>query len=792
MIRLVLVAAFLGLAAWPALAQDRAGVATTVEGNVTVARQAVRPTALKFKDDVFLRDTVATGDQSFARLLLGGKAVVSVRERSSLRITEVPGRSTVEIDSGKIGMAVARDRMRPGEVIDIRTPNAVLAVRGTVLVVEVVQATASAASQPGAWTTLVHVLSGIVDALQLDPVTGRPLGSTTPINSNFSYSVTGSGAPRVAPTPPGQVGQITAGLQPKGQAFAGGDSLNQIKTQVIGLSTQLVNNVAGSPPPPPPPSAPPTTTEVTPPILPGGESTVAPPTPPGPTPGDSLITNGDFETGNFQGWTLTGAGMVIPAFEGVTSSNVAILHTGGNALLFPKGAPGCPACRQGSTLTQEFESPRLIRVGGVAAILSNEFPEFTGGQSQFNDFFAVTVIDAKGQRHTVFQVTVNELNSAFVPVEKDVTIGDFTLFAPGGAALVGEFGRSLVVAPGEATLELSVFDVNDTFRDTAVVFDGIVVRPDPPLHFVHDRHLDRGGALLTMIREQRAVDAVLVVCCTGSARLGGPILDATDSTLDAPFSVTTIIQGGRLTSTSAGSLVALDGGRYRLGPLVGIFDLGGTRSALDPETGLVLGTDEPLRHAGTFVEARGATIDTASAVRLDTALLEASRPIVSLLRGSTMNVGDQFVDVFHGTLAAGGPIARLDGSTLNVAGSLVRVTGGVFEGAGSLVTLADGSTLRVGALGNVSSGGRFNWTGPLATFTGADNTLAIRNSLCAASDCVDVNGIRVALRNGATADNVKIRNDALFAGEGTSGHVKLGRDAAHFVLTGPSSRVRIR
>jgi hypothetical protein len=225
---------------------------------------------------------------------------------------------------------------------------------------------------------------------------------------------------------------------------------------------------------------------------------------------------------------------------------------------------------------------------------------------------------------------------------------------------------------------------------------------------------------------------------------------------------------------------------------VGIFDLGGTRTALDPETGLSLGTDEPLRHAGGFVEARGATIETASAVRLDTALLEASRPIVALLRGSTMTVTDQLVDVYRGTLAASGPIVRLDGSTLDVAGALVRVTGGVFEGAGSLVTLADGSTMRVGALGTVSGGGRFAWSGPLATFTGADNTLAIRNSLCAASECVDVNGVRVALRNGATADNIRVRNDALFVGEGTHGHVKLGRDAAHFAVSGPNSRVRIR
>jgi len=123
----------------PAFAQTtKAGVVTTLEGNVTAVRAVMpQPVLLKFRDDVFLQDRVATGDQSFARLLLGGKAVISIRERSAVTITEVPGRSTVEIESGKIALSVARDRMVPGEVIDIKTPNAVAGVRGTVVVAQV-------------------------------------------------------------------------------------------------------------------------------------------------------------------------------------------------------------------------------------------------------------------------------------------------------------------------------------------------------------------------------------------------------------------------------------------------------------------------------------------------------------------------------------------------------------------------------------------------------------------------------------------------------------------------------
>src|SRR5437763_368475 len=48
---------------------ERVGVVTTLEGNVT-ARRAVlpQPVPLKFKDDVFFRDTITTGDQSLARV----------------------------------------------------------------------------------------------------------------------------------------------------------------------------------------------------------------------------------------------------------------------------------------------------------------------------------------------------------------------------------------------------------------------------------------------------------------------------------------------------------------------------------------------------------------------------------------------------------------------------------------------------------------------------------------------------------------------------------------------------
>src|SRR5947208_6569831 len=137
----------------------KAGVVTTLEGNVNVTRVTLAPQPLKFKDAVFVNDRVTTGAQSIARMLLGGNAVVTVRERSTLTITEVPGKTTIDLDAGKIALAVARDRMKAGESIEVRTANAVAGIRGTVIVAEVSSASAQAGGAVGPTGTL-WVLKG--------------------------------------------------------------------------------------------------------------------------------------------------------------------------------------------------------------------------------------------------------------------------------------------------------------------------------------------------------------------------------------------------------------------------------------------------------------------------------------------------------------------------------------------------------------------------------------------------------------------------------------------------------
>jgi len=107
----------LGMLAFPIAAasgEPRVGVVATVVGTATVARVAnPGPAQLKLRDDIFMRDQITTGEQSFVRVLLGGKAAVSAREHSILRISERPSVSTVALAAGRLAAAVSKDRVKP-------------------------------------------------------------------------------------------------------------------------------------------------------------------------------------------------------------------------------------------------------------------------------------------------------------------------------------------------------------------------------------------------------------------------------------------------------------------------------------------------------------------------------------------------------------------------------------------------------------------------------------------------------------------------------------------------------
>src|SRR5262245_7580677 len=227
----------------PAFAQTtKAGVVTTLEGNVTAVRAVMpQPVLLKFRDDVFLQDRVVTGDQSFARLLLGGKAVISIRERSAVTITEVPGRSTVDIESGKIALSVARDRMLPGEVINIKTPNAVAGIRGTVVIAQVTYRQASGgARQP---ISELWVMRGVVEATHISPA-GVPLSPAVSLAAQESFNADATTATKSSFTVE-QIGTIVEGLQPQQYGDPGTASQGPALVEAVNGALSLLTGLTG-------------------------------------------------------------------------------------------------------------------------------------------------------------------------------------------------------------------------------------------------------------------------------------------------------------------------------------------------------------------------------------------------------------------------------------------------------------------------------------------------------------------------------------------------------------------
>jgi FecR-like protein len=174
------------------------------------------PQPLRFKDDVFLRDRITTAERSIVRVLLGGKALITVRELSALTITENTGRSTIDLSSGKVAMGVLRQRMHPGEVIEIRTPNAIAAIRGTVLVVELIPEPGGSSGAPR-YTTKVHVLHGLVEVS--DPK--NPGAPPAQVGALESWSRTGSDPAALAPLSRDAVEQVFAGLHSPPQISEG-------------------------------------------------------------------------------------------------------------------------------------------------------------------------------------------------------------------------------------------------------------------------------------------------------------------------------------------------------------------------------------------------------------------------------------------------------------------------------------------------------------------------------------------------------------------------------------------
>jgi hypothetical protein len=394
---------------------------------------------------------------------MGGKAIVTIRELSVLTITEELGKTTINLTSGKIAVGVAKQRMKPGERLEVHTPNAVAAVRGTVFVVEVTRQGAQNAGGALSAHTQVTTVHGTVE---VGPV-GRP-GTTTFLTQSQSLGLLGStmGQPRTLNAH--EMGRLLAAYTsalPATNVQSRDTFVRQERNKAMALAAQLVPD--------------PTETGTTiqsctagclPPIIPpiglrSEQSTLK---------GEKL-SNGGFESGSFPpGWSLGGGGQVITslgAFTAPAGQFMGFISSG------PGSLPGSldPSGRftQFSTLSQSFPATggTLYTVKATYNFVSNEYPYWTtlyAGNSPFNDTFDVKIKTPGGP---ATQVATLSINSAFTPnqvSQQQVGVAGFS--AGGGCATCG-WGYTgfktltfswLAPTSGEAALIFEVGDVGDT------------------------------------------------------------------------------------------------------------------------------------------------------------------------------------------------------------------------------------------------------------------------------------------------------------------------------------------
>jgi hypothetical protein len=235
-------------------------------------------------------------------------------------------------------------------------------------------------------------------------------------------------------------------------------------------------------------------------------------------------------------------------------------------------------------------------------------------------------------------------------------------------------------------------------------------------------------------------------------------------------------------------VVSMLGGSLAVGsgdPAANLFELMGRASALqsdlDPDpvtggaTGLVFGSDRPIQPglgSAIFEASNGATMEAGgSAYKIDTALLEATAPLLKLTGNSTLTTGGNAFDLFSSKVSvSGSAMVNLDSSIMNVlSGHLANVAASRLNVAGALLQMSGGSTLNIwnGLLLNVLNGGIAS-LGSLVNFAGTGNVINVTNTFAPTRF---VSGIPIFVAGGATA-NISITGTP-FVGLGTAGTIRI-------------------
>ncbi len=130
--RRALIGAAPGLILWPglALAEDFIGKANDVRGEV-VARRTADTRNLKSGAGLMLKDSVESGDASFARLDLAGKTTIHLGSKARLLIDQFVAETGGVLELGEGALLFDRSDKRPKIDLQVRSRFGVIAVRGT-------------------------------------------------------------------------------------------------------------------------------------------------------------------------------------------------------------------------------------------------------------------------------------------------------------------------------------------------------------------------------------------------------------------------------------------------------------------------------------------------------------------------------------------------------------------------------------------------------------------------------------------------------------------------------------
>lgn len=715
----VALAVALVLAPFPVCAQGL-GVVTTLTGTATLAR-ASRSQPLRFRDSVFEQDKIATAEKSLVRVLLGGKAIVTIRELSELTITEGHRTSIIHLSSGKIGLAVARERMQPGDEIEVRTPNAVAAVRGTVFVVELIRSAAA-----GPFVTNLHVVKGIVDVTPIHAAPGTP---PSRVAAGQSIGVTGSIAGPVQPFSPTAMGAVFGGLNAReAEHPRGADAVARLVSGPEGLKARALA-LALSPDPAPHPVG-----------ARGGES----------PPGGETQRSGPPDTAA----DVFGMAQLAAAVEDTAGVGGG---GGGGAVTQPPLVPPIP------TLNVEPSSlpPALYTFSGEnrkfatslytvdsksKATLGSRLLEASASTLDFG----AAIADIQGSLTGTATVALLRLGTSTVTAAELAHVS-------GAKAKVTTDGPLLAATKSDLSADgaafLAVDGKGSRFTSTAKTSLLALV-----------------GGSLTLASGTEGV----VVEKSGKLNLASSLWTAESAPIATTGSLLRVSTGGRVTTgPSTDELIELSGGTHSLATGRGeaIIELSAKRTRKDADTGLELATRRPLTSAGTLLDLDGATVITREVLRVDTALLEASLPILNMRRGAELTAASAVLDLSaKSKVTSAGPITALEASRLTITnGAAFALSGGsALKITGDLISLGSASTLTLlsGPLVSLSGGSVLNVSGALVAFTGTGGSvLSVSNSLCGGA-CALIGGIPVAFTGGATAANVVIggepvRNPAL-------------------------------